>query len=233
MIRKLCLVMAALALLCFSTASAFAWNVASDFSTDSNPSGEWAYGGWWSDAFHTGASVTDHRGNPGLNGWGNDDDPDYYTPYVVQNTTDSTMHLFSAFDLASKAVYMHPGNQDDEGTIRWTAPSAGVYSVALTFTKLDLVNGAPLDAQVVSVYQGSTLLGSSTLSASDQLWTFSQQLTFTQGQEIFLRVAATDDSYNGDSTGIDGSIVLVPEPSSIIALLGGLGSLVALRRRRA
>jgi hypothetical protein len=200
----------------------YAWDVASDFSTATNPSGEWAYGGWWSDAFHSGAAITNHRGYAGLNGWGNDLDPNYYTPYVVQNTTNSTITgLFGAFDLASQAIYMHPGNHGDEGTIRWTASSSGSYDVLLTFTKLDLVNGAPLDTQTVSVYQGSTLLGSSTLSSGNQVWIFSQQLTLTQGEDLFLRVAA-DGSYDGDSTGVAGSIAPVPEPGSLLVLSSGL-----------
>jgi len=234
MIRKLCLVTAVLALLCLSAASAYAWDVSNDFSTGSNPNGEWAYGGWWDNVFHSGTSITDHRGYAGLNGWGNEDDaPTYYTPYVVQNTNSSTIeNLFGAFDLASQAVYMHPGNQGDEGTIRWTAPSAGSYSVSLTFTKLDLVNGAPLDTQIVSIYQGSTLLGSSTLSASNQLWTFSQQLTFAQEQQLFLRVAA-DGSYDGDSTGVYGSITPVPEPGSLLALGSGfVGAIGCVLRKR-
>ena len=227
---RLCSALLLAAALALQGGAACASNIVSDFSTVSNPSGEWAYGGWWSNAFHSGTSITNHRGYIGLNGWGNTDDT-YYTPYVVQNTTNGTMRLFGAFDLAGQAVYFHPGNKGDEGTIRWTAPSAGSYNVALTFTKLDLVNDGPLGTQTVSVWQGSTFLGNSTLSAGNQLWTLSRQLMFTQGQELFIRVGA-NGNYDGDSTGIAGTIALVAEPSSLLALCGFTGVVGCMLRKR-
>lgn len=91
---------------------------------------------------------------------------------------------------------------------------------------------------------GTVTLGLSTLSASDLgsgILTEGQTFTFITGSSVVGQFAGLPDgalltlgsnSYSIDYTPTSVALVVVPEPNSLVALAGGIGLLVGLRRFR-
>jgi hypothetical protein len=106
---------------------------------------------------------------------------------------------------------------------RWTAPSAGKWSISGLFQGIDVDQ----HSHTVEILENSTtiLLGPTTISSYGQRVNFSTDVTLARGDTIdFIVHGAT--VYTNLSTGLSATIQLssVPEPSSIV--LGLTASLV-------
>ena len=207
------------------------YDAAADFSPTSDPNGVWSYG--WSstlggafnlDAVHASTSGLDlwEGSIPGADGLG--------FPFIEHNGTADTIKS-GTIQLAPGQLAAHPGPQDQYAIVRFTAPTAGVYDLASSFTGLDFVGPATTDVHVlldgVSIFDGN-------VSGFESGPSFSSVLTLQQGDTLdFVVGYGQNGNYNYDTTGIVADLMSVPEPSSV-ALTGMAAVMIAgygLRRR--
>jgi hypothetical protein len=209
-------------------ASAQVFDAAVDFSSADNPAGPWAYGstvtlGGSFEAYGTPGTVF-----YGASSWnaGAVTFPGMY-PLVFHNGT------AAAIDYGSGAVLpgelgLHPGNDGRFSIVRWTAPQAGSFRVEATFTRDD---AGMTDAHVL---KNQLALHAAALDASHPVSSFSQTVVLAAGDHLDFAVGfGADGTFNGDTVDLSVRIAAVPEPAAWAAMLGGLGMLLALRRRRA
>ncbi len=105
--------------------------------------------------------------------------------------------------------------------VRWTAPSAGSYSISGLFQGIDDYQ----HSHSVEVVENSNvqLLGPTTLSSYGQQVSFSDSVSLAEGGTIDFIVACVGGDYKFLSTGLSATItpetIAAPEPSGF-ALLG-------------
>jgi hypothetical protein len=140
------------------------------------------------------------------------------------------------FNPANDAINFGPGNspantQGLDSVIRFTAPSAGLYNVALTFSNASGV--ATTDVHFVE--NGTSLFDSYiNINGGGQTATYANvfPLNLAAGAELDFVVGNGGNTYGGDTTGLIATITELPEPSTYAMLLGGFGMLVLVSRFR-
>lgn len=163
---------------------------------------------------------------------------------------------FITVDVPAATLWSHPGNSADaDAVIRYTAHSAGLYTLAGLFSRLDNMTSGSNDpgnnGVAIAIYKTSG-------DVTSQLWTSTalQGAGVTQGKtanydfsallgagDSLFYVVADNGNYYNDSTGLRGTITYgladtstlaaVPEPASWALMLGGFGMIGgALRSRR-
>lgn len=214
------------------------WNYTSDWSFVSNPAGDWSYGRLDSSYGSFELDLTQLVDGT-LQIWC---DPPTMNPAPACNVGD-------AIDYAAIGTYF-PGymgflisqpNADSHRTdARWTAPVDGVVNISAVFQGLDYSVGSYSDASVMS--NGSTLFsgqvrgyygggGHDAFGASPTA-TYSGTISVVAGQTIDFILSNPGDRAGYDRVGFDATITLVPEPSALLALSGGVGFLNMFTRRR-
>lgn len=212
-----------------ATVPAATFNLASDFSASANPAGVWSYG--YSTTL--GGTFNLYTANGTANGM------DYWgapgaglTPGVFHNGTSTTTTL-AGVSYAPGETGFHPGPSGEFSIFRFTAPSAGSYSLSASFSLGD-VGGTD-----VHVLRNGVSLFDGLVNPSNQTASFTSQQTLLSGNTIdFVLGVGPDGSYTSDSTKVAGTLTtgpasMVPEPSTW-AMVGGAGvlGLIAIRRRR-
>lgn len=200
-----------------SSVSAITWDAIGDFSiTNGNPNGAWTYG---TEPLGFGTFITylfgdnTPAGNPGWYGWsGHEGHP----PEVWYNAQSGNV-----YGVPPGYLSLHPAPDTAPSIIRWTAP-AGVSGEASIIGQFLPGDGA---AMQIAVLINNSIAWQATDSGS-----FNLKTNVNPGDTIDFAVYG---GYAFGNTGLTAQITAVPEPSSIIALLGGLTGLVGLRRRRA
>jgi hypothetical protein len=218
------------------------WNVVTDFSS-TNPSSAWTYG--WANSTACGAnsayvdannSYSSLVGGAGrLCGWRYDGST--VDPSAVRNFTSSDIDMTSVwgFVIHPDSLLTFPGWSSTWGyasVVKFTAPTAGSYSINLTTSHQSTDNGTSW----AEVYQNMTTLGSGTqlvsqyMSGSDSL-TYSATLALGAGDTISL-VNNGKSQYTGGLF-VSGTIGQVPEPSAaLLTLCGGLVGLLCYAWRK-
>jgi len=239
MLRRIVLIATLFALCAAVPASATVWDAYGDFGIAANPNGAWTYG---CSATLGGEFITFDfaAGDTGYCLWTRNmgAGPDY-SPYMFQNYGD-IMTSYAAHSLVYSSG--DPG-QDEYAIVRWTAPEAGLYQIDASFKRMVgssgpnvwlgrmdnhvLVNGASVFDCVVNQYDEENI-------QQPGPFTFSGIYSLAAGATVDF----TGGTYNGspasDFTDVTGSKItgVVPEPSSILALLAGMGGFVGLLRKR-
>jgi hypothetical protein len=190
-------------------------NAVNDFSATTNPNGPWKY------LYDTGTGpqlLTSATAGGGLIGWWSGL-PIPNSVQTVKNTTSGT---------ATSGTWVIPTNQlllDPEvvksDIVRWTAPSAGTYSISGLFQGDD--NGLN-HGHTVEILENSSavLLAPTNISSFGQQVPFSTNVSLAQGNTIdFMVNGATN--YNNLGTGLSATITssVVPEPSAWLLLMVG------------
>jgi hypothetical protein len=229
--KKLALTLITTTLLCLVVVAlpqaALAYDAAADFSTSSNPNGVWSYG--WSttlgSAFNLDTSnTTAAYGLTGLGGWLSNQSAEG-VPYILRNSTVNpiTVAAFTTYQPGQLALNM---NVSQYAVLRWTAPSAGQFSLAATFSGLSLVG----DSADVHIQLNSVSIFDSTVFGSPSPTSFSATLTLASGDHIDFAVGfGSDGNDHEDTTGLAATIVAVPEPSTLGLVGAALGCLLSLR----
>jgi hypothetical protein len=211
--------------------AAAAYDPAAQFSSTQNPSGVWSYG--WSQSLDS-AFTLDQRhpqGPDGLDYWTGeivtDAPPPSHFPLIGFNGTGHRVLSSNTVDVLPGELWLHPGPGGEYSVLRFTADAAGSFVVRGRFMGVDLfpgttdvhvlVNGHSAFDGVVNTYRA----GPSFRSV--------QQLQ--AGDVIDFAVGYGNGTYFNDSTRLQARIAPVPEPSTAVLWVLGLGLCTAARRR--
>lgn len=203
---------------------------ANDFSIAQNPNGVWSYGysastgGTFSQmaASVSVASVMQAWYRPG---------PDLAGSPVVYRNASTDVFSYGTITVAGLEAGFRPG-ADALAIYRFTAPTAGSYSVDAFFFSQDI---AATGVDVFVLRNGATQLFSAAVAhaGADPYVAWSGTVTLAAGGTLDFAVDRAGD-LSGDATGLGVQISAVPEPHTYAMLSVGLGLVaLGLRRRRA
>ncbi len=198
------------------------YDAAADFQTQSNPGSVWSYG--YSPSAGAGYAMTlfDVRG---ASAWAMSNYSTLGTPSVFLNTGAPA----NGVGTGQLSLHAGPAAYGDLAILRFTAPTAGAYTVTGQFFAGD-----------IGSMQGLIILNG---DAANPLQSFSNTtdasvftpLTVTLAAGAYLDFAVGNNgSFLYGSTPVSVQISAVPEPGSYALLLGGLAlTAFASRRKRA
>jgi hypothetical protein len=186
------------------------YDVAADFSTNSNPNGVWSYGY----ATNLGGSLilytdTSYSTESVIGWWHN---IAYQTPAIFYNRTD---HATTAGDgtpnLGPHQAVFHPGPDNEYSTYRFTAPAAGNYLLQASFVGADIV-GTTTDVHVL-VNDSLILDGSVNGFGPGTGPSFSTNLVLQANDRVDFEVGDGTSGFFYDSTGIQATLTSSPRLS--------------------
>lgn len=217
-------------------ACAATWDI-HDAHNGNNPNGPWYFGFWVNTAFDGPAYGFGNYGYMSTwGGWNDPGEPRYYVYHRFDNSWDGFAKWYIPYgfmpNLAVGDVTLSGANSTGpEGNtvsyIKFTAPSAGDYKVDMNFDVADnRYDSGP--SQTISVVINDSVVGTSPITAWGQSYSFAGTYSLNANDTVYF----ITDKYM--PLELNGGISQVPEPSSILALLGGLTSIggLAIRRRR-
>jgi len=180
------------------------------FSATSNPNGSWSYG--WS--LNRGSLFnldTSSSNVSGLEVW------NFGGPDVFYNPTSSTINPAGTNPIPPGTLAFHPGPNGENAIVRWTAPTAGSYNIAATFTGRDFVG--PTTTDVAVLLNGSQLwVGEVTGYLADVSFS-AAPLALNAGDTIdFTLGFGTDGNYYYDSTGLAAQVISVDTTPPVVAI---------------
>jgi len=199
----------AVMLLAVGTAQAKIWSLQDDFSTTSNPNGDWSYG---------------HSDNG-------------FTLYTTHNSSTWSTSSNEAciwknlggtnLGVLPGEVALHPALHGEQSIARWTSPLVGSITVTGTF-------GAGDTGKVDTLIYLTSGVGAPQLLFSVYDTPISQPFNLTPlvgvGDRLDFIVGRGTDGYASDNTPL--ALTITPEPATLSLLaLGGLTAL-GLRKRK-
>jgi hypothetical protein len=183
------------------------YDAAAQFSGTANPTGVWSYGCSQS----LGASFqldTQQIQNNGLYGWGSSSSCGPND--VGYNPTNADITVDGSVTVPAHTTEFHPGPEDQNAVLRFTAPAGGNYKVQAVFWGDDFVGPTTTDVHVLhnglGLYTGE--VDGYGRPSSDQ--SFTTTISVAAGDTIDFAVGyGTDGNYFFDTTGV--SAVITPE----------------------
>lgn len=202
-------------------AVAQAYDAATDFDLVNNPSGVWSYG--YSPNFSSiSLFTTQFALAPAVEGWRRTSPSE---PWIAKNTTASLV-TFGTASIKAGQLTLHPSNDGSRSLIRFTAPTAGLYSFSAAFEQRNTL-ASSVDVHVV---HNSSPIWSGLSSTFNVPVSTSGTVTLAAGDTLTVAVGP-DGSYVNDWTGVAFGVTAVPEPATMAALGAGLFGLIARRKR--
>ncbi len=214
------------------------YDAAADFSATSNPTSTgWSYG-YYTSATSTPdpttfvAYPTEAPGSnygaiyTGLDVWYDQHvSLDNVDPNVIFNPTNSTI-----FD--SQTTWtpgeLTLGPYYGPSVVRFTVPTTGLYEIAANFYPSQTGLNTPPAAYL---FDNSSVLGSGV--TTPYAYNSLLPILLTAGTTIDFVAYSGPGNSNNQTTGLDATLTMVPEPETLtLFVLGGVGLLWAMRRRR-
>lgn len=206
-----------------TAAQAATYDATADFQTQSNPGSVWSYG--YSSSGAAGYAMTLFDVSS-ASVWSMSNYSTLGTPAAFVNTG------AAANGVASGQLALHPGplGFGDVAILRFTAPTAGNYSVTGQFFAGDIGS-----MQGLIILNDDALHPLQSFSTTTDTSVFAPlTLTLAAGAHVDFAVGNNGNFYYGStplSVQIDAAPV--PEPGSTLLLLGGLGLMAWIGKRRA
>lgn len=188
------------------------WDVASEFSTSSNPSnngaGPFSYGyeGSLNGQFHLLTIPYTLAGE--IEGWERTNNPNK-GPFINHNETDVTQGPFGTKFIVypPHAMSLHPGKACQFADVRFTAPQAGQYLISGQFYAMDYQNGTTTDEHISvngnAIWNGQVIFGTNnSASFTPSLLSVALQTNDT----IDFQVGCAGNGYLSDTTGLNAVI---------------------------
>lgn len=202
------LIMWALGLTFFALPSVAAtYDVASDFSPTSNPTGAWSYG--WSSLLTSALDLYSFNGHDrDIDNWS--DTALLYPPTVSHNGTSSVVtHNPETITWQPGQFALHPGPSGEYSHARWTAPSADTYYISARFTGIDLT-GTTTDVHVL--HNTSSLFSGSVIGYGDTA-SFSTTVSVGAGDFIDFAVGYGNGTHWDDTTAL--AAIISTNPTAV------------------
>ena len=219
------------------------WDIGDDFSSTTNPLGQWAYGQMdMLDATPT-STFTPYPiytappvwAIPGVEAW-EATDANGNNSNISHNTTGSTANMYDS-NWYPDAVVAHPfGNPGRlSATARWTAPEAGIYTIDSSFMRVQY-HHTVIDVPVSVSHDATELFSSETAGVDVAVPYDNIGVTMAAGEALYFS-AIPNMEWGAvawvqiDATITDGGI---PEPGTLALLATGLIGLLcyAWKKRR-
>jgi len=197
-----------------AAAQATSWTAAGDFSAVSNPNGAWSYG--WSASRGSGFNLdTVATTVSGVDVWNYSSTQ--VEPDVFHNGTSDTIAPAGTNPIPAGGLAFHPGPSGQNAIVRWTAPSAGSYALAATFTGRDDVGMTSTD---VAVLANSAELWSGEVTGYLATQSYrASRLNLNAGDVVDFTVGyGTDGSYSYDTTGLSADISLLDTTPPVVSI---------------
>ena len=214
-------------------AAAQTYSAANDFSATVNPNGVWSYG--YETTLGGGLTLYTIKYAPNGNVKGWNQPIAFDVPLVVKNFGAMAGGGFADLYLQPGQLAFHPGPNNEYSIVRFTAPSAGTYNLASSFSAVT-TDGTTTDVHVldnnVSKFDG-TVTGTYQASVGS---TYSNNFVLASGETIDFAVGNGGNGFYQDSTGLDATLTVAPEPSQVapfVFLTFGLGAMVVLKKKKA
>jgi len=184
------------------------YDIAADFSTNSNPNGVWSYGYattlggtliLYTDTSYSTASVI---------GWWGDISLEQPSVSYNRSTNVATDGTQNTPIIAPHQAVFHPGPDDEYSIYRFTAPAAGTYQLQVSFAGAD-PKGTTTDVHVlfnnVSIFDGSVNgFGPGTGPG------FSTNLVLQANDRIDFEVGYGNNNFYYDTTAIQATLISSP-----------------------
>ena len=183
-----------------ASAGSTVYSAAKEFSLSANPNGVWTYGqtsavGGSPTLFTKKATgpLEPNAGsvsywNTGAGSW------DAYHG-VFANLGSSAVTVSAGLVLQPGTLALHPANKGAQSVVRFTAPEAGSYAIAATFTTLD-AQAKKTDASVVI---GGSVKLQKAMSGAGAKAEFSQTVSLAKGATVDFVVGNGGDGFADDA----------------------------------
>ena len=208
------------------------WDLATDFSTTTNPNGPWSYGyGFWGGTSFTALPQSNDIFSPptltGLNGWWLASDP-WQLPVLAKNTTAAALDVYGSI-VPAGGILAYPGHAASSTDIvmaRWTAPATGIYHVNASWTRLDPTNNTS-EAHIFKNLGTAPvdLFGAVTTVVNPSFY-YGGDIPLVAGDTLDFAVYASTDGPGTDGIGLSATIteiipVISELPTLTITKVGG------------
>jgi hypothetical protein len=176
------------------------WDAAADWSTASNPNGDWSYG-YVGAAGSTVTTFGSGWNSGAWQGWGGGWLQAYYNA-----GTSPIGNCSGDWCVLPGQLALHPSNGTWDAALVFTAPGNGNYAIDAAFT--------PVDRQIsligLSVAVNSTVVWTDTLSYFSDVGAYQDTVSLLAGDTVQFVVDNGGNQYYNDGTGTDVLIEMVP-----------------------
>jgi hypothetical protein len=206
------------------------------FSLVNNPSGNWSYGltptlGGSFQLYNSSSNFPGLGLGPPYGTLPVWNTPSNLSPFLGANTfgTQILPCPSCSMNIPPGFLILSPEFLGNLSVLRWTAPSAGTYTISGLFQGVDFQPHPTTDTHIL---HNGIAVYSNFLNTFAVPQNFSLQLQLNAGDTIDFAVGSGGDFLSNDSTGLVANINPVPEPGTMLLLGAGLVGIAARARRR-